>query len=38
MPAETMTVISGVVIGFAAFAIVLAWADAYSKPKRGPVA
>ena len=38
MPAETLTVIIGVAVAFAAFAIVLLWADHHSKGKRGPVA
>ena len=38
MPAETVTIISAIVIAFGAFAVALIWADSYSKSKRGPVA
>lgn len=36
MPTETAIVIAGIVLVFAAFAIVLAWADFYTRNIRAP--
>ncbi|HEY6859764.1 MAG TPA: hypothetical protein VI358_08265 [Pseudolabrys sp.] len=36
MPTQTVIIIAGVVVAFAAFAISLAWADFYSRNFRGP--